>query len=223
MMLRILIPSLAIGVHGLCIAASAQEVDEKLPYGRASLGVIDPAKGSEVILSSDAEPAPDSRIIVHIEANRECEAVVAAFDRKSGALVQGWLPAVVPLRAWQEKGLPAEKPWLWKANLSPFEVIVAFQDKDSPEAAGLREAVAKLNDEDTEPTAARLMARRLREELMKAVATSPSATSTQPGTAPVKIGGTLRAGRQSSWREAARKVQFSESKLGLTLFRYPSK
>ncbi len=215
------VSALILALNTLVFPASA--VDEPKPYGRVCLAVLDSSTKSEVSLSEATKPGPAHSVIAHLDANADCEAVIAAFSRATGELANGWRPVLLSLKEWDEQTAPAtDESWAWLQPTAPFEVFVAFLPKGASGYEKVRDLVASLRDPQTDPAVAKLQARQLREELMKWSA-DDKATATRPGSAPATLGGTVRDVATFPWRNEARKLNFSETKPSVTVFRHAGK
>ena len=216
-------------------ATGAQTVDETKPYGRACVTVVDSKTKNETLLTDSLKPAAESNVSVHLEANTECKAIVAAFSNAEGSLANGWLPVIVSLEQWKEQTLPsAGEPWAWVEAGQPFEVFVTFLPKEvPPTAAKMLGLVAKLCGGNGDAALQKLQARKLREELRRwaasdsAVAPRPESAPTptaatvaaRPESAPAPIAGTAR-GVDLPWRAHARTINFSGEKPGVIIYRH---
>jgi hypothetical protein len=97
-----------------CSVAYAQAVDKNKPYARVCFAVMDSATGEEVALQATSTPGKGKKIVAHIDATAKCEAVVAAFNRKTGQLVNNWPPQFVQVTERDEVLLPkAPVVWDW--------------------------------------------------------------------------------------------------------------
>ena len=99
--------SIALGLTLALGATGAQTVDETKPYGRACVTVVDSKTKNETLLTDNLKSAAESNVSIHLEANTECKAIVAAFSNVDGALANGWRPVIVSLEQWQEQTLPS--------------------------------------------------------------------------------------------------------------------
>ena len=197
----------------------AQTVDETKPYGRTCVTAVDSKTKTETLLTADLQPGAEYSVIVHLDANMACDAIVAAFSNIDGALANGWLPVIVPLEEWKEQTAPpAREPWAWVRTGGAFEVFVAFLPKGAPLAEKALGLLAKLREGKADGAARKLQAQQLREELRRWAA-SDSAVAARPESAPAPIGGGVR-GAAFLWRDYARKMNFSGEKPGVTIYRH---
>jgi hypothetical protein len=217
----VLAPAIIVLLHWSLSAAFA--LDETKPYGRVGVTVWDPKEKTEAPLNDAAHPAPGRTLRAHLDANTSCEAVIAAFTIGTGALANAWRPYRFDLEAWVEKmGPPAGEAWAWSGPTEPFEVFAVLLPKGKAGAENVRDLVARLRDPKNAPAASALQARLLREELRKWSASEAPNTGL-PESTPARIGGTLRAGADFPWRDHARKLNFSETRPGVTVFRHAGK
>jgi hypothetical protein len=198
-------------------ATGAQTVDETKPYGRACVTVVDSKTKNETVLTDNLKPAAQSNVRIHLEANTECKAIVAAFSSVEGSIANGWRPVIVSLEQWKEQTLPsADKPWEWVEAGQRFEVFVTFLPKEVPTAAKM--LVDKLREGKGDAEAQKLQAQQLREELCRWAA-SDSAVAARPESAPTPVAVTVR-GVHFPWRAHARTVNFTGEKPGMIIYRH---
>ena len=185
--------SIALSLTLALRATGAQTVDKTKPYGRACVTVVDSKTKNETLLTDNLKPAAESNVSIHLEANTQCKAIVAAFSSIEGSLANGWLPVIVSLEEWKEQTLPdaAGKPWAWVEAGQPFEVFVTFLPREMPTAA--LSLVAKLRGGKGDADVQKLPAWQLREEFRRWAA-SDSAVAARPESAPAPIAGTCARG-----------------------------
>lgn len=199
--------------------AAGRAVDESKPYGRVCVSVVDPRQGQEAVVGGGLAPKAGRLLTVHLDSNTDGEALVVAFSKKSGVLAHGWRPALAPLKAWEERTLPARaEPWAWPGTVETLEVFVVFLARDSAAAGPIRELVARLRDPAAEAAAQKAQARQLRDELRKWQG-DDRALATAPESAPTAIAGTVRTVGEFPWRERARKANFSAAQPAVLVFR----
>lgn len=208
---------IVVGLTQARIAMTAEEGGKT--YGRACASVIDSVAETETPLTGDASPGPHRRVVVHLEANAPCDALVVAFVKADGRLVEGWLPAVVSLGEWEARTLPAKAdPWKWMQPGGPWEVMVAWLPKGLPEAANVRELATRLREGKGDAATQRLQARKLRETLQR-WASRDGALAAKPENAPASIAGAVRAAAgELPWRQYARSAGFSAEGAGVVIF-----
>lgn len=205
------------------LASLSFAVDETKPYGRVCITELDPAAKTEAVLADSTTAGPGRGLLVHLDANTACDALVAAFSKTSGDLASGWRPVLLNLREWDEQTAPTgNERWAWAEPSEPFEIIAVFLPKGMPGSEKVRDLVTKLRDPKAEPALLKMQARQLREELLK-WAVNDAAISVAPASAPAQIGGTVRSASGFSWRDFARKLNFSATKPGVTVYQHAGK
>jgi hypothetical protein len=209
--------SVLLGV-GLVVAA-AQAVDQTKPYGRAALALAE-ADG-EKPLDETAQPGEGKSLVIYLDANTPCIALIVPFNRKGEKLVNGWTPLLVEVGEWDAQRLP-RKPqvWEWKPSAEPFDVQVFFLAKETPGVDKLRTLIKAIAAPGREATLARLQEQQLRELVARWLADESSVVA-RPPSAPARIGGTLRAtGGEFPWRDYGRSANFSAERPGVVSFRH---
>lgn len=211
------IRALCIGIL-VCLVVEnsrAQTVDEAKPYGRAAVTVVDAAAKTEAPLKAETKPGPGRFVVVHLDANSPCEALVAAFSKGDGKLAFGWRPAVVVLPEWEEKAVGKDQ-WAWKSAAEPFEVFVLFFAPGSADAAPIRKLIAAIKDAKSEGKLLEMQANKLHELIGQAIADkdlSKFSAKAQPS----EVAGVLR-GDSFPWRQYARGANFTAQKPGVLIF-----
>lgn len=195
----------------------AGEVDQRKPYGRVCISVID-GSGNEQALDTYRPAARQGNVSLqaHVEANTPCMVVVAAFDAQGGGVLAGWPPQVADLQAWDEVVLPKPSTPSKTALNAPFEVEVLFLASKAPAAGDIRKLVGLMQKPAGNATLTRLQAKKLRELMSGTIAESDRAhyLATRAQT---EIGGTIR-GLTWEWRKYASEVNFSDERPGLLIF-----
>src|SRR5688572_20019539 len=116
---------MAISIFLSSTVSGAQAVDEAKPYGRACVTVGDTGTKTVALFTAETPPGPDRFLIVHLDANSPCEALVAAFTTKDGKLAFGWRPEMLALAEWEEKAVGQQR-WLLNQPMEAFEVFVLY-------------------------------------------------------------------------------------------------
>ena len=151
---------------------------------------------------------------VHLEANTECVALVAAFLQKTGALYEGWAPMLVELEEWEEHTVPNRGAVVWgfKTKPQPFEVRVAFLAKSSPALGELRTLLKNMTGPDDKLRTAQT--RKLR-DLMAPWLSSDAVTRARPSSWP---SADSNAAGPFEWRPQAQRAPFTPTKPGVLLY-----
>src|SRR6476661_4158147 len=65
------------------------------------------AESNEAPLAETSAPGPGEKLVVHLDANTECVALILPLIEKGSRLANGWRPQMVALPEWDERKLPA--------------------------------------------------------------------------------------------------------------------
>lgn len=204
------------------LAARAIAVDEpKRCYGRTTVTIVDAEEETEALLTETAKPKAQRSIRVYLDANTDCEALVVAFSKSTGALANGWRPVLLALETFTAQTASSKSEyWKWTEPAEPFEIFVVFLPRGVTGTAKARDLISKLRDSNTTHSVVKLQAKSLRQELIK---WADAAIPTPPMSAPTKIIGIVRAGDEFPWRAHARTLGFSDAKPSVTIFRHAGK
>jgi hypothetical protein len=189
------------------------------PYGRASVSVVEPDAGSEkeTPLEKDSRPGKDKKLQVYFEANQECAVAIAAFNRKDGGLVNGWLPAFTISPEWDERKVPALPiTWNWNADTPTLDIYVVFIDKKSPSSNEFQTLITAMQNPKADPKLLRMQASKLQEMMGKWLSSKSSIQASATESRPT-IGGVVRGG-DFDWRSSAKKAEFKEKEPGVLVF-----
>jgi hypothetical protein len=197
----------------------AQAADQTKPYGRACLALAN-AEG-EKPLDETAQPGEGKSLVVYLDANTPCVALIVALNRKGEGLVKEWQPALVELAAWEPQRLPPKpEAWEWKQAVDAFDVQVFFLDREAPGLNKLRALLTAMARKERDATLVKLQERQLR-ELLAPWQADDSAVVARPSSAPVRTGGTVRGIRKEfAWRDHAASANFSAERPGVISFRH---
>ena len=202
----------------LCLNASmafSQSVDKNKPHGRACISVINSANGDEEALRADSEAGPRRKVVAHLDATAECEALVAVFT-KSGQPVAGWPPQFVDVSARKELLLPrAPAVWNWEKGTGPLEAYVLFFAPGSREAAEIRGLVGAMQ-KTSDSAVTKLQTNKLRELIGRAKIDKVAAE--RAGKSEAEVAGSFRMVVGFEWGDSARAVNFSSDKPGALIF-----
>lgn len=212
---RSLLAGVVIGT-GLWLAPS-QAADKNKPHARACIAVANSATGEEEAFQAASTPGKGKKIVAHLDANAKCEAVIAAFNRKTGQLANGWAPQFVQIAEQREVVLPkAPVAWSWEKDAGPIELYVLVFAPDSKDGAELKTLVSVMQNRRSDAIE-KLQTNKLRELIGRAkidkarAGNAPKADSTE-------VGGVFRMVVGFEWRDSARAVNFSADKPGALVF-----
>jgi len=199
-----------------CILLAQSSVDETKSYVRTCLTIADNSGGEE-LFHANTPPGPGKKVIVHVDANSKCFALVAAFNQKDGRLANNWMPQFVELPQWEEVPLPkAPTKWLWEKNEEPVEFYALFFAPDSKEATEIKKLVDAMGNAASDPSMLRLQSNKLREMISRSMVEkdrSKYLAKAESG----ELGGVLRGGT-FEWRKSAQSVNFTSEKSGVLIF-----
>jgi len=74
-------------------------------YARVCVTTVD-ADSNEAVLTEASSPGPGKKLVVHLDANTECTALIVPLTEKGSRLANGWRPQMVVLPQWDERTLP---------------------------------------------------------------------------------------------------------------------
>jgi len=200
-----------------CGVAYTHAVDKNNPYARVCLAVRNSVTGEEVALRATSTPGKDKKIVAHIDATAKCEAVVAAFNRKTGQLFNNWLPQFVQVPERNEVLLP-KAPFAWDLGkeVGPLELHVLIFAPGSKEGAELKALVEAMQNAKAQKIAD-LQANKLR-ELIGRAKVDKLASDRGGKTDATEVGGVFRMVVGFEWRDSARSVNFSADKPASLVF-----
>jgi len=212
---RSLLASVVIGTS-LCLVPS-QAADKNKPHARVCIAVVNSASGEEEAFQAASTAGKGKKIVAHLDATVKCEAVVAAFNRKTGQLANSWPPQFVQMAEQREVVLPkAPVAWSWEKDCGPIELyalVFAPGSKDGAELKTLVGAMQKVQSESV----AKLQANKLRELIGRAKIDKARAGNT-PKVDSTEVGGVFRMAVGFEWRDSARTVNFTADKPGALIF-----
>jgi hypothetical protein len=200
----------------LCLVP-LQAADKNKPHARVCFAVLHSATGEEEAFQAVSSAGKGKKIVAHLDANANCEAVVAAFSRKTGQLANGWRPQFVQIAEQREMVLPqAPSAWSWEKETGPIEVCVLVFAPGSKDGAELKTLVSAMQNTQSEAVT-KLQTNKLRELIGRAkidkarAGNAPKADSTE-------VGGVLRMVVGFEWRDSARIVNLTTEKPGALVF-----
>lgn len=187
-------------------------------YARVCATTVD-ADSNEAPLAETSVPGPGEKLVVHLDASRECVALILPLIEKSSRLANGWRPQMVGLPQWDERKLPAPPAvWNWNKGADPFELWVFFFKRDAAGLNEIQKLIAAMQSPTLDERALIQQTRKLCEKL------SPRMTGKQPiiqgpkvGTA--LVGGTVRS-TEFPWRDYAQKIVLNDAFEGVLVVRH---
>jgi len=204
----------AVGI-GLTSSGSSAVAES---YARVCVTTID-SGGSEAVLADDSSPAPGKKLVVHLDANTECTALIVPLTTKGSSLANGWRPQMVVLPEWDERTLPNGKAaWEWNKTGEPFELRIFFF---KPDAAGLKDIeklVTAMQNPNLNDRVLSQQTRTLCDKLGNRMSGSPLIAH-GPKANPALIGGAMR-GAEFPWRDYAEKVPLNDAVEGRLVVRH---
>jgi hypothetical protein len=199
--------------------APAHGADQTKPHGRACLALAH--SEGEKPLDQTAQPGEGKSLVVYLDANTPCVALIVALNRKGEELVNEWQPALVELGEGEPQRLPRKpQAWEWKQPGDAFDVQVFFLDRETRGLDKLRALLAAMAPKERDATLVKLQKRQLR-ELLAPWQADDSAVVARPPSVPARIGGTVRGiRREFPWRDHAHSANFSAERPGVISFRH---
>jgi hypothetical protein len=207
----------AVVLNGTCALAFSQDVDRNKPHARICIAVFNSASGDEEAFQAASTPGKGKRIVAHLDANAKCEAIIAAFNRKSGQLANGWPPQFVQIAEQREVVVPkAPVAWSWEKETGPIELYVLVFAPGSKDGVELKTLVSAMQNLRSDAKA-KLQTNKLRELIGRAKFDKARAGNT-PTVDSTEVGGVFRMVVGFEWRDSARIVNFSADKPGALVF-----
>lgn len=207
----------AVVLNTTCALAFSQGVDKNKPHARVCLAVFNSASGEEEAFQAASTPGKGKKIVAHLDANAKCEAVIAAFSRKTGQLANSWPPQFVQIVERREVILPkAPVAWSWEKDTGPIELYALVFAPGSKDAAEIKTLVTAMQNPQSEAVT-RLQTNKLRELIGRAKIDRARAGNT-PKVDSTEVGGVFRMVVGFEWRDSARTVNFTVEKPGALVF-----
>jgi len=195
--------------------AGAQAADQRKPYGRACVTVVDAAAKTETVFTPEMKPGNERSVVVHLDANSSCEALVAAFIERDGSLAFGWRPVFLALSQWDEKTAGGDR-WPWKQTEEPFEIVVLFFAPGSADAAQIKKLFTAMQESPNNSRLLEIQTNKLHELIGHAMADKDlSRFRAKAETA--DVAGVTR-GDSFPWRRFARDANFMPELPGALIF-----
>ena len=207
---------LVLGLLGIMSASGASAATDR--YARVCVSNVD-ADSKESPLTQDPSPAPGNKLVIHLDANTECAALIVPLAQNGSRLANGWKPQMVMLPPWDERTLPNSRTaWEWNKDSQPFELWVFFFRRDANSLPEIQKMVAAMQTPELDEKILTQQTRKLCEIL------SPRMTGKQPLIQEHKatvalVGGTVR-GTEFPWRDYAEKVPLNDALEGTLVVRH---
>ena len=187
-------------------------------YARVCVTTVD-AEANEAPLTEKSSPGPGERLIVHLDANSECVALIVPLVEHGTKLVNGWRPQIVTLPEWDERTLPASKAtWAWNKGADPFQLWVFFFKNDAPGLDDIQKLVAAMQGATLDEKVLAQQTRKLCDKL-SARMTGNQQIAQGPKAGATLVGGAVR-GAEFPWRNFAQKVSLNDAREGTLLLRH---
>jgi len=187
-------------------------------YARVCVATID-AESNEAPLSEKSSPAAGMKLVVHLDANSACTALIVPLVENGRKLANGWRPQMVELAQWDEKILPdSRKAWAWNKGADPFELWIFFFDRDAPSIGTFRILVAAMESPTSNEKTLAQQTTKLYEALGARMSGTPDIIK-GPKAGATLIGGAVRSSK-FPWRDYAQKVVLNDAFEGALVVRH---
>ena len=177
------------------------------------------AESNEAPLSEKSLPAPGEKLVVHLDANSACLALILPLVENGRKLANGWRPQMVELAQWDEKTLPdSRRMWDWNKGADPFELWIFFFKRDAPIIGTFRILVAAMES----PTLNQKTLAQQTTKLYEALGSRMTGTEQivqGPKAVPALVGGAVR-NIDFPWRKYAQKVVLNDEFEGALVVRH---
>lgn len=187
-------------------------------YARVCVTIVD-AASNEAPLSEKSSPAPGDKLVVHLDANSACAALIVPLVESGRKLANGWRPQLVELAQWDEKTLPdSRKVWDWNKGADPFELWIFFFKRDAPSVGSFRVLVAAMESSTLSEKVLAQQTNKLYEALGGRM-TGTLDIIKGPKAGATLIGGSVRS-TEFPWRDYAQKVVLNDAFEGTLVVRH---
>lgn len=187
-------------------------------YARVCVTTVD-AEANEAPLTEKSSPGVGGKLVVHLDANSACAALIVPLVENGRQLANGWRPQMVELAQWDEKTLPdSQRVWNWNKGADPFELWIFFFKKDAPSVATLNKLVAAMDKPAASENTLAQQTQKLCEILGNRM-TGKQQIVQGPKAGAALVGGTMRA-TEFPWRNYAEKVSLNDALEGTLLLRH---
>jgi hypothetical protein len=187
-------------------------------YARACVTTVD-AESNEAPLSEKSSPAQGEKLVVHLDANSACAALIVPLVENGRKLANGWRPQMVELAQWDEKTLPdSRKVWDWNKGAEPFELWIFFFRRDAPSVGTFRILVAAMEGSTLSDKVLAQQTNKLYQALGGRM-TGTLDIVKGPKAGATLIGGSVRS-TKFPWRDYAQKVVLNDAFEGALVVRH---
>jgi hypothetical protein len=207
----------------LCCALSFSIVSFASPargenYARVCVTTID-SESREAPLIEKSSPTLGEKLVVHLDANTECAALILPLVENGRKLANGWRPQMVELPQWDERTLPDSRAaWEWNKNGEPFELWVFFFKRDAAGLKDIEKLVTAMQSPNADDRALTQQTRLLCEKLSSRMSGSQQ-IKRGPKAGAALVGGAMRA-TDFPWRDYAEKVTLNDALEGTLVVRH---
>jgi len=186
-------------------------------YARVCITAV--ADSQEAVLTDASSSGPGKKLVVHLDANTECAALIVPLTEKGSRLANGWRPQMVILPQWDERTLPNSRTaWEWDKNGEPFELWVFFFKRDAAGLKDIEKLVTAMESPNADDRAVTQQTRLLREKLSNRMSGSQQIMR-GPKAGAALVGGAMRA-TEFPWRDYAEKVTLNDALEGTLVVRH---
>ena len=187
-------------------------------YARVCATTVD-AEANEAPLTEKSSPGVGGKLVVHLDANNACAALILPLVENRRILVNGWRPQMVELAQWDEKTLPdSRRVWNWNKGADPFELWIFFFKKDGASVGTLNKLVAAMEKPELSENTLAQQTQKLCEILGERM-TGKQQIAQGPKASATLLGGSMRA-TDFPWRNYAQKVSLSDALEGTWVLRH---
>ncbi len=188
-------------------------------YARVCATTID-SESNEIPLAESSAPGPGEKLVVHMDANAECVALILPLvDKGSPRLANGWRPQIVGLPQWDERKIPSPPAvWNWNKGADPFELWIFFFKRDAAGLDQIHKLVEAMQKPDLDQTILTQLTRKICEKL-DARMTGKQPIIQGPKAGAALVGGTMRS-TEFPWRNYAEKVSLNDALEGTLVLRH---
>jgi len=187
-------------------------------YARVCVTTTD-ADSKESVLTEDSSPAPGKKLVVHLDANTECTALIVPLAAKGSRLANGWRPQMVVLPQWDERTLPNSRAaWEWNKNGEPFELWILFFKRDANGLKEIEKLVSAMQGPNLDERVLTQQTRALCDKLSSRMSGSQQIIR-GPKAGAALVGGAMRA-TEFPWRDYSKKVTLNDALEGTLLVRH---
>jgi hypothetical protein len=187
-------------------------------YARVCVTTVD-AASNEAPLGEKSSPAPGDKLVVHLDANSACAALIVPLVENGRKLANGWRPQMVELAQWDEKTLPdSRKVWDWNKGADPFDLWIFFFKRDASSIGPFRALVAAMESSTLSEQVLAQQTNKLYEALGGRM-TGTLDIIKGPKAGATLIGGAVRS-TEFPWRDYAQKVVLNDAFEGTLVVRH---